>query len=148
MSTRRGAKWCDRANVGQCARTVSLVSIVLFGSAELFAQGPAIAVQQPVVGVTGVATTVSVPDRGRATLGSVSRAASGRTSAGFGLKNRGRFAESSQTSISVGVTIHDFEAMDRAALSKRPASATKPSGREAVLSPRAAHAWSTLQNRR
>lgn len=117
-------------------------------SGEALAQGPVIAVQQPVVGVTGVATTVSVPDRGRTTLGSVSRAASGRTSAGFGLKNRGRFSESSHTSISAGVVIHDFEAMDRAALSARPAVPSKSSGRETVLSPRAAHAWSTLQNRR
>ena len=117
-------------------------------SGEVPAQGPVIAVQQPVVGVNGVATTVSVPDRGRTTLGSVSRAASGRTSAGFGLKNRGRFSESSHTSISAGVVIHDFEAMDRAALSQRPSTATKSSARETVLSPRAAHAWSTLQNRR
>ncbi len=111
------------------------------------AQGPAVTVQQPVFGVTGVATTVSVPDRGRAVLGSVSRAASGQSNAGIGLRNRGRFSEVNHTGISVGVTIHDFEEMDRAALSA-PVSRQRSRTDASTLSPRAAHAWKTLGGRR
>jgi len=138
--------------------TWGVVLIAVFGGMPktASAQAPAVTVQQPVLGVTGVATTVSVPDHGRAVLGSVSRGATGRTTAGFGLKNRGRFSESSHTGISTRVFIHDFEEMDRAALAEHPAGASNrisgATGRLASgganLSPRAAHAWKTLEGKK
>ncbi len=70
-------------------------------------------IQQPVFGVNSTATTVSVPDRGRALLGGVSRAGESRNSFGpfRSGTNTGMFREGSSTSVSV--TIHDFDEMDR-----------------------------------
>jgi hypothetical protein len=75
-----------------------------------------ITIQQPVIENFSVATTVSVPDRGSALLGSVSSAASGRTVAGP-FRSGSSFGLSRQfSSASVHVYIHDFEAMDAALL--------------------------------
>src|SRR5688500_11840365 len=73
-------------------------------------------VQQPVIDTFGVGTTVSVPDRGGMYLGGVGRAAEARSARGFPLR-RGPLARSaSSASLSTGVYIHDFEAMDAAVL--------------------------------
>ena len=75
-----------------------------------------IVIQQPVISRVGAATTVSVPAGGTALIGGVGRSTSGsRRSLGVP-PNRsfGRSTESSQ--ISVHVTVHDFEALDRQAL--------------------------------
>jgi hypothetical protein len=72
----------------------------------------------------GINTTVSVPDRGAAYLGGVSRSSSGRTGRGLPLVSRMPFAGrpfgnraaavSSQASgVSVSAYIHDFESMDQ-----------------------------------
>jgi hypothetical protein len=81
-------------------------------------------IQQPVFGVNSVATTVSVPDRGRAFLGGVSRAGESRTSFGplRSGTNTGLFREHS--GMSVTATIHDFDEMDRQLLSRASAGAT------------------------
>lgn len=60
-------------------RQLGLVILIVAGAG---APAHAQQVQQPVVGVAGVNTTVSVPDRGRMMLGGVSRAASARTTFG------------------------------------------------------------------
>lgn len=74
------------------------------------------AVQQPVVGVTSLNTTVLVPDRGTMYLGGVSSGQFGRnqygplrsgTSSGYSLQS---------TSVSTSVYIHDLQAMDEAIL--------------------------------
>ena len=107
-------------------------------------------VQQPVVGRFGVSTTVSVPDRGRAHLGSVSRAGDSRKSFGpLGLgSSRGLFREHSGTS--VGVTIHDFEETDRRLLGKSRRYPTGPrlssSAENAYRSLLASHA--SIEDRR
>lgn len=80
-------------------------------------------IQQPVVQQFSAGTTVSVPDRGRALLGGIS---SGRTqSKRFGPFRRGstygqEFRSSTST---VGVYIHDFEAMDQFLLNSAPTAA-------------------------
>jgi len=74
-------------------------------------------VQQPSVEVLSGSTTVSVPNRGRTVIGGVSRGASSRSVYGpfpSGINN-GRSFEGS--SLSVGAYIHDFEELDRQALS-------------------------------
>ena len=105
--------------------------------------GQELALQQPVFGVTGVATTVSVPDRGRVGLGAVSRGGAAQSSSGFGWRQRGRSSFAEQSSLSVSVTIHDFDELDRAALAARPT----PSRSRRELSPRAESAWQTLHSR-
>jgi hypothetical protein len=80
------------------------------------ASGQGLRVQQPVIDTFGVGTTVSVPDRGGMYLGGVGRPAEARSARGFPLR-RGPLARStSAASLSTGVFIHDFEAMDAAVL--------------------------------
>lgn len=86
------------------------------------AQG--LTVQQPVVGSFGANTSLTVPDRGRALVGSVNSAAMGRVTYGplpsgpaLGLQTR-------SSSLSASVFIHDLQAMDEALLSA-PAGLTR-----------------------
>lgn len=99
-------------------------------------------VQQPVFGVTGVTTTVSVPDRGRAHLGSISRARDSRSSFGPFRSGSNIGLDREHTGMSVGVTIHDFEAMDHYLLNQASSTATP---RGANLSGNARHALEQLQ---
>ncbi len=87
-----------------------------------------IRIQQPIVQQFSTGTTVSVPDRGRALLGGVSSGAT--RSKRFGVFRRGSsYGQEFQSSTSsVGVYIHDFEAMDRLLLNSAP-STTKRTGR-------------------
>ncbi|MDB4637422.1 MAG: hypothetical protein P8M30_18880 [Planctomycetaceae bacterium] len=74
-------------------------------------------IQQPVLGVNSVQTVVSVPDRGSAFLGGVSRARTSSNQFGFspfGSSDGRGFSNSSQR---VFVTIHDFKEADRQLLS-------------------------------
>jgi len=90
---------------------IAVASIgMLAGARSASAQ---LTIQQPVFGVNSTATTVSVPDRGRAHLSSVNRAAESRNNFGpfRSGTNTGVFREGSNTSVSV--TIHDFDEMDR-----------------------------------
>lgn len=70
-------------------------------------------VQQPVISQFGASTTVSVPDRGAAFLGGVSRQGFSRYSTGpfHPGSSIGRFTESRGASVSVYV--HDFEELER-----------------------------------
>jgi hypothetical protein len=102
-------------------------------------------VQQPVVEVFNATTTVSVPDRGSIHLGSVSRAAAGRRTAGFGpfRSGFGYGRDVSHSGVSASVYIHDLREMDAAAL--RQAAAMQP--RRSQLTGYAAHAYSQLTGR-
>ena len=90
------------------------------------------AVQLPRFHRFSATSSVRVPDRGGAVLGGVSRSASMRGTSGLSALGRlGRNTAisrmSGSSSASVHVTVHDFEAMDRAILAKaaarrRPAS--------------------------
>ncbi|MBS0204605.1 MAG: hypothetical protein JSS49_17005 [Planctomycetes bacterium] len=101
-------------------RYVSLIAIALIGSSSaLHAQ---LTVQQPVVGTTGVATSVSVPDRGSTFLGGVSSAQSFRNSYGPLRTGTGRGYGLSGGSMSAHVYIIDLHAMDEAILNSVPDS--------------------------
>ncbi|HLQ44120.1 MAG TPA: hypothetical protein VK137_05290 [Planctomycetaceae bacterium] len=63
---------------------VAVASLIAFSANAASAQQ--IAVQQPIIGVTSVSTTVMVPDRGQVHLGGVSSAQSFRQTNGFGLR--------------------------------------------------------------
>ncbi|MCI0358353.1 MAG: hypothetical protein L0211_07720 [Planctomycetaceae bacterium] len=80
-------------------------------------QLPATTVQLPSFSIFSVNTTVSVPDRGGAYLGGVSRARDSSTTRGFGpLRNRGIGAERAAGGMAVQATIHNLDELDRATL--------------------------------
>lgn len=101
----------------------SFIVLFLTGSVWnhcILAQG--IRVQQPVVQQFSTQTTVSVPDRGRALLGSLS---AGRIQSRRGgpFRSGTSYGQAFQSSTSsVGVYIHDFEAMDQMLLNSAPLS--------------------------
>lgn len=99
-------------------------------------------VQQPVFGVNSVSTTVSVPDRGRAHLGSISRTRDSRTTFGPFRSGSSIGLDREHTGMSVGVYIHDFEAMDRHLLSQGTPASVSSNPR---LTGRTRHAWNQLQ---
>jgi hypothetical protein len=94
-----------------------IFTIVLLAGQGVFAQQT---VQQPVVGVTSVNTTVSVPDRGTMFLGGVSSAESGRTQYGPLRTGPSTGLTRQSSSMSVSVYIHDLQAMDEAILNSAP----------------------------
>jgi hypothetical protein len=98
-------------------------------------------VQQPVFGVNSVTTTVSVPDRGRAHLGSISRARDSRTHFGPFRPGTHTGLDREHSTMSVGVYIHDFAAMDEYLLSQ----GTPSTGDAPELSSNARHAFEQLQ---
>ena len=103
-------------------RTYSLAFtplIILLSAATLCAQAPAV-VQLPSYSVFGVATTVSVPDRGSISLGGVGRSSSGYTAFGpaLGPGNRAFGRNTSASNATLHATIHDFDALDRATLAR------------------------------
>ena len=101
-------------------RLTALIAFALMGSSSiLHAQ---IAIQQPVVRNTGVATAVSVPDRGSTFLGGVSSAESSRNSYGPLRTGTSRGYGLSGVSISAHVYIIDLQAMDEAILNSVPDS--------------------------
>ena len=119
---------------------VALVMISCLCSASAQDQ----AVQQPVVRQLRVGTSVSVPDRGRAYLGGVSSAATSTKRFGGSLRsgtNSGR--ELANSSMSVSVYIHDFEAMDQALLNTARNTAHRAESKP--MNSRAAHAWRSLE---
>lgn len=101
-------------------------------------QAQNIAVQQPVLQDFSVDTTVTVPDRGTALLGSVSSGAAGRTSYGFGpFRNGGsRGSSLSGSSVTTSVSIHDLRAMDEALLATVEPSTPSVSRWQAALARR------------
>ncbi len=123
-------------------RIALAVVVVLAGFVFSPRQGQAqLTVQQPVFGVNSVGTTVSVPDRGTAHLGSISSARSGSKTFGPLPSGTNYGFDRQHTGMSVNVYIHDFEAMDRYLLGQAPAApAANPQ-----LTGNARHAWSQLQ---
>lgn len=97
---------------------------------------PASAVQLPTFGYNTTTTTVSVPDRGGAYMGGIKRSSSGRTESGAPLlpfSNRSIGNQTSATSFSVHAYIHDFEAMDEAALNAGAAAISNGAGGPAIV---------------
>lgn len=77
---------------------------------------PGTTVQLPTFSFFTVSTSVSVPDRGSASLGGVNRMSSGSSTYGPFPTNRASGTGASAGGMSVHVTIHDFDAMDTAVL--------------------------------
>lgn len=108
-------------------------------------------VQQPVVRQFGVGTAVSVPDRGRAHLGGISKGAAGRKTYGPLRNGTSSGIEYSTSSQSASVYIFDFDAMDRELLETAERESIRRDGTNrtdsAKIHPRAERAWQTLQTR-
>jgi hypothetical protein len=122
-------------------------SLALLAGLGLFALLPGtgmaqLTVQQPVFGVNSVSTTVSVPDRGRAHLGSISRARDSRVNFGPFRPGTNTGLDREHSGMSVGVYIHNFEAMDQYLLNQGTNASAG-----SRLSGNAGHAWNQLQAR-
>lgn len=116
---------------------------ILLGPIPAFAQRATI--QEPSLETFGVGTTVSVPDRGRTTIGGVGRGALGSSVYGplRSGTNTGRSTQGG--SMSIGVRIHDLAEMDRQTL-EATGKARKDRGNAPL--PRAAEdAYQTLRAR-
>jgi hypothetical protein len=135
----------------------SALSAVVLVVAPAAAQQPGTAVQLPTYSFFGTGTSVSVPDRGAAYMGGIKRAASGLNEFGTpllkvpGFRNRAMGMERSSMGTSVGVYIHDFEAMEEALLGGPPSSVAamtpRPAGSAYALRPRVAGGTAALSPR-
>lgn len=113
--------------------------LILAAAGSLPAQ--AITVQEPVFGSFGIGTTVSVPDRGGAFLGGVSRAASARNTFGPFRSGTNTGISRQAGGLTANVHILDMRELDQAVLSSaRPDAGPRLSGP-------AEHAWQTLARR-
>jgi hypothetical protein len=104
---------------------VMFAALIAFATESACAQQ--VAVQQPVVGITSVNTSVLVPDRGQIRLGGVSSAQSSRNQYGFWPRGSGLGLSRSANSLSASVTIIDLREMDEAILSSGPSSSANRS---------------------
>lgn len=93
----------------------SLAMLIIVAAVHT-ANAQQITVQQPIVGTTGVATSVMVPDQGRILLGGVTSAQSSRSRYGFGPAGSSIGVARSSRSLTAGVTIVDLREMDEALL--------------------------------
>ncbi|MBI3862973.1 MAG: hypothetical protein HY290_13865 [Planctomycetia bacterium] len=108
------------------------------------AQAQKISVQQPSLETFGVATTVSVPDRGGLYVGGSGRAAAARSMYGP-LRTGTNLGTSARAGgLAVSAYVHDLDESDRQILAA--AGRTRTSRNESVLSPEAARAYATLQS--
>ena len=96
------------------ARTAFLAAGLSVCSTAGFAQN--VTVQQPVIGVNSVQTTVSVPDRGGMMVGGIGRSTFGSSPIPPFRPGTSFHAASEASTMGAGVWIHDLSAMDRAVL--------------------------------
>jgi hypothetical protein len=124
--------------------TLGCVACVLVGLSPARAQH--INVQEPSLETFGVATTVSVPDRGRMSLGGVRRSASARAMYGPVRTGHSMGFNDQGTGLSIQARVHDLAELDQAAL--EAAERTRKAREDVRLSPSAEHAYQTLRARR
>jgi hypothetical protein len=120
------------------------VSSLLVGVPAARAQH--IVVQEPSLETFGVATTVSVPDRGRASVGGVRRSASARAMYGPVRTGHSLGFNDQGTGLSIQARVHDLAELDQAAL--EAADRARKARDDVRLSPSAEHAYETLRARR
>ncbi len=103
-------------------RTIVIACVLIAPSATASAQ---VVVQQPVVSISSVRTTVAVPDRGQIFLGGVSSAESSRNQLGFTPRGSSLGRSVSSRSSSATVQIIDLREMDEAILQGTVAHAAR-----------------------
>lgn len=123
--------------------------LMALGAVLSFAQTASaqVAVQQPVVGQFSADTVLSVPDQGRMFLGGVSSAQSSQRIYGPLPSGTATGRSLSNSSLDVGVFIHDFEAIDAALLAQPTRRSQARNSSTRFRSPRAAAAWRVLHDR-
>jgi hypothetical protein len=120
------------------------VSSLIIQVPAAFAQ--IVTVQEPSLETFGVATTVSVPDRGRTSLGGVGRRAASRSTYGP-LRSGTSMGLSTQGSgLNIQARVQDLAEMDRATLDA--AENSRKARDDVRLSESAEHAYQTLRARR
>lgn len=112
----------------------TLLVVLLWAALIGTVAGQNVTVQQPIVGVTSVSTSVAVPNGGRTFLGGVSSAQSGRSRYGFFQPGSSLGLSRSSNSMSVGVTVIDLREMDEAILNSVP-DRSEPASRFARHAP-------------
>lgn len=117
-----------------------LAGIVACAAPCAFAQE--IAIQQPAIETFTVGTTVSVPDRGRMTIGGLGQGASSLTTNGPLRTGTSYGRMTGGTSVSVQAWVHDFDELDRQALDSANRRARRRD--EVRLSPHAELAYRRL----
>ncbi len=126
--------------------------IIAFGCASILlaqfssrASAQKLTVQEPSLETFGVGTTVSVPDRGRMSLGGVGRGAASRSMSGPFRRGTSMGLSSQGSGLSVGVRVQDLAELDKATLD---AAAKARKARDDVRLPAGAeHAFNTLRSR-
>jgi len=103
-----------------------------------------ITVQEPSLETFGVATTVSVPDRGRISAGGVRRSAAARAMYGPVRTGHSMGFNDQGTGLNIQARVHDLAELDQAAL--EAADRARKARAEVRLSPSAEHALETLQS--
>src|SRR5260221_8942645 len=107
------------------------------------AQAQQFLVQEPSLETFGVGTTVSVPDRGRASVGGVRQSAASRAMYGPFRTGHSLGMSSHGTGLNVQARVHDLAELDRAVL--EAADNARRAREEYELSPAAQHAYEILQ---
>jgi hypothetical protein len=125
---------------------IGLGSICILLAAAPAARAQQFAVQEPSLETFGVATTVSVPDRGRTSLGGVRRSAAGRAMYGPIRTGHSMGFSDQGTGLSIQARVHDLAELDRFVLES--ADNVRRSRENVRLSPAAEHAYETLRARR
>jgi hypothetical protein len=119
------------------------VSSLLIGARAARAQH--ITVQEPSLETFGVGTTVSVPDRGRMSLGGVRRSAAARAMYGPVRTGHSMGFNDQGTGLNIQARVHDLAELDQAAL--EAADRARKARDNVPLSPAAEHAYQTLRAR-
>jgi hypothetical protein len=104
-----------------------------------------ITVQEPSLETFSLGTTVSAPDRGRMSLGGVSRGAASRSISGPFRRGTSMGLSSQGSGLSVGAHVQDLAELDRATLDAAGKARQARDG--ARLPDGAEHAYRTLQSR-
>lgn len=120
----------------------TLAAVIAFSLLASSAGAQTIMLQQPVVGTFSVGTSVLVPDRGGAYLGSVARARESRRQFGFPPRGSSLGLERAHSAASTHVWIHDLQEMDRRLLQRARSSAGVAGG--PPLGRYAEHAYRSL----
>jgi hypothetical protein len=114
-------------------RTIAILAVTMVSASVDTSCEAQVIVQQPVFSQFSIGTTVIVPDRGWAHLGSIQRAESSRSSYGCCHPGSSIGFSRMHTGMSVGVTIINLAEMDRMILGYDPSM--MPHGYYPVLSP-------------
>jgi hypothetical protein len=124
---------------------ISLASVCIFFVLLPAANAQQFVVQEPSLETFGVGTTVSVPDRGRASVGGVRQSAPSRAMYGPFRTGHSLGMSSHGSGLNIQARVHDLAELDRATL--EAAENARRAREDYSLSPAAQHAYEVLRAR-